>query len=276
MRNPTLRLAAAALVTVLVAALFAPTLQWLSVSWLGNAYYSHGLLVVAVSLWLIWRRRAALADRQPDNIGLAVVALGVGAQLMALPYQMQVVSALALITTLVGLVWAFAGRRVLRAWAFPLAFLLLMIPLPGIERLSPALETFTATYAARAAQLVGVAATNLGGQVNVGAQAFTVGAACSGLRSLVALITLAVLFAYSVHAPLAVRLALVAAALPIALFANLVRVSSIFWVANAFGGETALGFFHTLSSPLLFLVAFALLLALSRLLGATQVRTEAW
>lgn len=276
MTNPSVRLVGLAVVVALLVALFAPTLQWLGLSWLGNPYYSHGALVVLVSAYLLWRRRGALAAAHPDNIGLAVVALGVGAHLLARPLQMEVVSAVALVVTLVGVVWTFAGRDVVRAWAFPLAFLLLAVPLPGMERISPSLEAFTAGAAAQGARLLGVGATSVGGQVSVGDQGFTVGAPCSGLRSLVALMTLAVLFVYSVRAPLWVRLTLVAAALPIALLANLVRVSSIFWVADAFGGDAALGFFHTLSSPLLFLVALALLLALGRLLGATQVRSEAW
>ncbi len=271
-----LTLLATVAVVVLIVALFAPTLQWLVLSWLGNPYYSHGFLIPLVSGWLIWRQRAALSHARAENIGLALAAFGVGLHLLALPGQWQVVSASALVITLVGLVWAFAGREVVRAWAFPLLFLLLMIPLPGIERLSPILEAFTATWAASAARWLGVAASNTGGQVSVGTQAFTVGAPCSGLRSLVALPTLAVLFAYSVQGPLWARGLIVLAALPIALLANLVRVSSIFWVAGALGAEAALGFFHTFSSPLLFLVAFALLLALGRLLRCTQFRADAW
>ncbi len=276
MTHQTARLVGAGVVIALLVALFAPTVQWLALSWLGNPYYSHGALVVLVSGWLVWRRRGALTTARSENIGLALIALGIGAHLLALPLQMAVVSAVALVVTLVGVVWAFAGRGVVRAWAFPLALLLLAVPLPGIERISPSLESFTAAYAAHGARLLGVGATSVGGQVSVGSQGFTIGAPCSGLRSLVALLTLAVLLAYSLRAPLWVRLILVVAALPIALLANLMRVSSIFWVADAFGGDAALGFFHTLSSPLLFLVALALLLALGRLLGVNQVRPEAW
>ena len=265
-----------AAVVVLVAILFAPTLRWLALSWLGNDYYAHGVLVPLIAGWLMWRRRAALADARPTPMALAFVAVGVGLHLVTLPMQMAVVSAFALLLVIVGLVWTFAGWPVVRAWAFPLLFLAAMIPLPGIERLSPQLEAFTATYAARGAQLLGVAAVNMGGQVAVNDQAFTVGAPCSGLRSVVALGTLAVLFAYSVRGPWWGRALIVASALPIALAANLARVSSIFWVAQTLGGEAALGFFHTLASPLLFLVALALLILLGRAVRCGQLRPEAW
>ncbi|MFN8497443.1 MAG: exosortase/archaeosortase family protein [Anaerolineae bacterium] len=269
-------IAAASAVAALVAILFAATLRWLALSWLGNDYYSHGVLVPLVALWLIWRRRDALAAARPTPAALAVVAVGVGLHLVALPMQLAVVSAAALIVVIVGLVWTFAGPAVVRAWAFPMLFLAAMIPLPGIERFSPQLEALTATWAARGAQLLGVAAVNLGGQVAVNDQAFTVGAPCSGLRSVVALGTLAVLFAYSVRGPWWGRALIVASALPIALAANLARVSSIFWVAQALGGDAALGFFHTLASPLLFLVALALLVLLGRAVRCGGLRPEAW
>ncbi|MFN8473607.1 MAG: exosortase/archaeosortase family protein [Anaerolineae bacterium] len=268
--------AAVVAVVALVAILFAATLRWLAVSWLGNDYYSHGVLVPLVALWLIWRRRDALAAARPAPMALALVAVGVGLHLVALPMQMAVVSAVALVLVIIGLVWTFAGWSVVRAWAFPLLFLAAMIPLPGIERLSPQLEAFTATYAARGAQLLGVAAVNLGAQVAVNDQAFTVGAPCSGLRSVVALGTLAVLFAYSVRGPWWGRALIVLSALPIAVAANLARVSSIFWVAQALGADAALGFFHTLASPLLFLVALALLILLGRAVRCGQLRPEAW
>lgn len=298
----------AVLALALIGLLFAPTLRWLALSWMGNEYYSHAVLVPLISAWLIWRRRDALTRSEmappaepsdagidwttdaaptpavetptrrtpPKTLGLALIAVGVGAHLMAQPFQYYVVSAFGLVAVIIGLVWTMWGWPVVRAWAFPLLFLLAMVPLPGIERLSPTLEAFTATWAARGAQLLGVAATNLGSQVDLGSAAFTVGAPCSGLRSLVALFTLAVLFAYTVRGPWWAKVALVVLAAPIALLANLVRVSSIFWVAAALGANTALGFFHNFSSPLLFLVAFTLLLAVSRALRVNQLRTDAW
>ena len=115
MTNPTARLVGVGVVIALLVALFAPTGQWLALSWLGNSYYSHGALVVLVSGWLVWRRRGALATARPENIGLALIAFGIGAHLLAVPLQMAVVSAVALVVTLVGVVWAFAGRNVVRA-----------------------------------------------------------------------------------------------------------------------------------------------------------------
>src|SRR5687767_3083047 len=93
----TAKLLAIGAVTLLVLALFESTLTWLVLSWWGNPYYSHGPLILLVSGWLLWRRRDALAEAHSANIGLALALVGVGAHLLALPLQMQVISASALV-----------------------------------------------------------------------------------------------------------------------------------------------------------------------------------
>jgi exosortase len=254
--------------------LFGPTLRWLVISWLGNPYYSHGFLIPLVAGFLAWRRKEVLRERSPSNLGLLVVAAGVGVHLAVLPWRMYVVSALALIVVLWGLVLTFAGRRAARTLAFPFIFSALAIPLPWVERFSPPLEAFVARWATVCVRAIGVAASNIGSQVQLASQAFTVGAPCSGLRSIVALLTLTVLFIYIVRGPWWGKVTLLVAALPIAILSNLLRVSSLFWVADNLGAEAGLRYFHTFSSPVLFLTAFALLLVSSRVLRCTELRSD--
>ncbi len=258
----------------LLGLLFWPTLNGLAASWLGDPYYSHGFLVPLVSGVLVWRRRAVFDEPRPDNAGLALIAAGLGLHLAALPWQLFVVSALGLIAVLAGVIWTFWGRAAVRRLAFPLLFLAAAIPLPWIERFSPPLEAFIAHTATLAVQRTGVAATNIGSQVSLAGTDFVVGAPCSGLRSLVSLVTLAILFGYIVRGPIWARAVLVAAALPAALLANLVRVTSLFWVAHAFGAGTGIDYYHTLSSPVLFVVAFGMLIALSWGLRCSEIRTD--
>jgi exosortase len=258
----------------LLGLLFWPTLTWLVASWLGNPYYSHGFLVPLIAGGLTWRRRDVLAMPQPDDAGLALIAAGLVAHLAALPWRLSVVSALSLVVVLAGLVWTFWGRVALRRLAFPLVFLAVAVPLPWIERVSPPLEAFVARYATQCARAVGVAATNVGAQISLTGTTFVVDAPCSGLQSLVALFTLALLFSYLVSGPAWARALLVVAALPAALLANLVRVTSLFWVADVFGAQAGLGYYHTLSSPVLFVVAFGLLIALSWGLRCSEIRPD--
>lgn len=259
-------------VAVLVGIVFVPTLRWLVQSWLGNPYYSHGFLVPVVAGYLIWRRRHIAPD--PWDGGLLVLALGVALHLYALPARVHILSALGLIIVLAGLVLTFVGRQAFRRWAFALFFLVTMIPLPFVERLSPPLEAFVARYAALSVRLLGIAASTVGSQVHLTTTAFTVGAPCSGLRSIVALLTLTALFAYVVHGPWWGKAALLVAALPIAVAANLVRVSSLFLVAETLGPEAGLRYYHTLSSPTLFLLACSLLLLTGRSLQCHVIRSD--
>lgn len=259
-------------VVALVGFVFLPTLQWLVQSWLGNPYYSHGFLVPVIAGYLIWRRRDVVV--KPWDAGLAVVALGVGLHIASMPWRLHLLSAAGLIVVIVGLVLTFVGRQAVERWTFPLAFLGTMIPLPFVERFSPPLEAFVARYATLFVRPLGIAATTIGSQVRLASAAFTVGAPCSGLRSIVALFTLTFLFVYIVRGPWWGKVALVAAALPIAIAANLMRVSSLFFVAENLGAEAGLRYYHTFSSPMLFLLAVAMLLLTSRSLRCHAIRSD--
>jgi exosortase/archaeosortase family protein len=123
-------------------------------------------------------------------------------------------------------------------------------------------------------QALGMPASNLGSQVRLAGGSFIIGAPCSGLRSIVSLFTLGVVFAYVVSGPLVGKIVLVAAAPFMAMIANLVRVASLLQVAHLFGPEVGMKYYHTLASPLLFLVAFILFIILGRILGCHELRQD--
>ncbi|MEW5720414.1 MAG: archaeosortase/exosortase family protein, partial [Chloroflexota bacterium] len=104
---------------------------------------------------------------------------------------------------------------------------------------------------------------------------FTVGIPCGGLRSIIAIITLVALFAYVTAGRAWARGLILLAAIPIALAANTLRITLLFAIANAWGEGAGLEYFHTWSSPILFLGACALVLLLARLIGAARVRWDA-
>ncbi|MBS1253632.1 MAG: hypothetical protein MAG451_02685 [Anaerolineales bacterium] len=262
-------------ITAMVALLglvFLPTLRWLVDSWLGDPYYSHGFLVPVVAGYLIWRQRHVKIE--PWDAGLAVVTLGVILHIASLPTRNHILSAAGLLVVLVGLTLTFVGRRAARRWAFAFAFLGTAIPLPFVERFSPPLEAFVARYAAVCVRPLGVVATTIGSQVQLASSAFTVGAPCSGLRSIVALFTLTILFIYLVRGPWWGKVTLLVAALPIAVAANLMRVSSLFFVADNLGADAGLRYYHTLSSPTLFLFALGMLLLTSRGVKCHAIRSD--
>ena len=261
---------------MLVTLLFWSTFVWLVYNWLNNSYYSHGFLVPFISGFFLWRRRDAFArdSREPSNLGLLVVGASLVGFLVAQVWQAYHVSAVSFIVLLAGLALYTLGEKATRRIAFPLAFLFFMIPLPFINRLSPALESFTATISTAVVSFFGIPAVNQGSQIRLPGSSFVVGAACSGLNSVVALATLVVVFVYILEGSYRAKAILLAMAVPIALVANLVRVSTLLVIAHFFGAEVGMRYFHDYSSPVLFLLAFILLILVSRLVGCSEIRRD--
>jgi exosortase len=275
--NATLRdVAGGVVILVLVIALFWSTFSWLIYNWLNNSYYSHGFLVPLVSGFFLWRRRRAFVrdTRRPSNVGLVVLGMSLIIFLLAQVWQAYHISAVAFVLLLGGLALFFLGAQNTRRIAFPLSFLLFMVPLPFINRLSPALESLTATASTAVVGLIGIPAVNQGSQIRLPDSSFVVGAACSGLNSTVALATLVVIFVYVVDGSYRSKAVLLAMAVPIALVANLFRVSSLLTIAHFFGAEVGMKYFHDYSSPVLFLLAFGLLILVSRVVGCSEIRGD--
>jgi exosortase len=260
----------------LVAVLFYSTFAWLVYNWMNNSYYSHGFLVPLISGFFLWRSRDAFGkdNREPSSLGLIVLGISLVMYLVAQVWQAYHFSALALILLLAGLTLYFLGEKATRLAAFPLVFLLFMIPLPFINRLSPAMESFTTRVSTAGVRLLGIPAANMGSQIQLPNSSFTVGAACSGLNSVVALATLVVIFIYILEGPRLAKVILLVVAIPIAIAANIFRVSSILVIAHFFGAEAGMTYFHDYSSPVLFLLAFALLILASRLLRCSEIRRD--
>lgn len=266
----------AALIFAAVVLLFFPTWLWLGDAWLSDPYYSHGPLVLLISLYFVWARRKVFTERAPapNNRGLVLVIAALSAHLWATAWRAYYISALMIPVALLGLLIALFGWQLARRFLFPLGFLIFMVPLPLAERFGPVLEGWTATSATAFAQFVGVAARNEGSQVFLPNSTFTVGIPCGGLRSVIAITTLVTLWVYIVHARAWARGIVLLAAIPIALAANTLRITLLFAIASAWGAEVGMDYFHSWSSPVLFLLAFALLLALAKVLGASRVRWE--
>lgn len=253
--------------------LFLPTWRWLGEAWLTDPYYSHGPLVLLVALYLAWNTRRTLAPRVPNRWGWAVVGLALAVHLVAVVWQAFYLSALMFPPALAGLVVTVSGWQATRRWAFPLAFLLLMVPLPLAQVLGPWLEGWTASTAIWLAQALGIAASDTGSPVNLTNSTLTAGIPCAGLRSAIAIMTLAALLVFIVRGARWARTAIFLAAIPVALAANLLRLTLLFAIASVWGTQAGLDNYAWLS-PVLFLAAFALLLLLTRALRCSQVRWE--
>jgi exosortase len=278
MTGRNLRIASTGLIGILLLALSYPTLKWLVGEWLGNDYYSHGPLVPLISaflarrLWVKWpleQRRS-----QPATIGLLPLGVGLTVYLVALLQRAYFAASLAMIVIIAGLVWYLLGTAALRRFAFPIGFLFFMVPLPFVEPLSVPLAQLTGAMSAAIVRLFGVPITVNGAQITLPRAELVVGAQCSGLRSIVTLMTLVALVIFLVEGAWWKKVLLALSSVLIAGLGNVIRVASLLIVANIWGADAAFKYYHDYSGIVFFLSALALLLFCSWVLGCREIRDD--
>lgn len=244
-----------------------PIFRWLVQSWLSNPYYSHGFLVPLVAGFFVWTKRHELKRKEPPIIGAFVLALGAYAYILGFVWDMRFLCAFSLLIVLSGVVLSLFGTKAIRSIVFPLCFLIFMIPLPFLQEIGFSLQSISVHSSAWFLGVMGLSVTTVGAEIHLGDTAFTIGLPCSGINTLIALLALAAVYAYLLTGPVYKRGILFAIALPIAILANVLRITSVILVANYHGTDVAMGFFHDFSSVLFFLIAFLCLVLLGRLLG---------
>ncbi len=262
-----------ALILLMGAVLLLPLWRWLLLEWWSNDYYSHGLLVPWISGFFAWRIISRL-ERNPDDRGLVLVAISVALYLVFLYYRAFHLAALGMILLLAGMVWTYWGLAGLRKLAFPLAFLIFMVPFPFVEASSLPLSLLTGQLATRLMQALGLDVTVQGAAVTLPNANLIVGAQCSGVRSIITLFTLAAVFTYLVEGHWARKLLLFLAVIPIAILGNIFRVSSLLWVANEWGADAGFTYYHDYSGFVFFAFSFLLLILLAQILGCNKIRSE--
>jgi exosortase len=262
----------------LLAGLYAGILRDLAWQWWDDSNYSHGFLVPLFSGFLVWQRRKQLAALSANGswIGLPVLLLGVGALLLGEIGAELFLMRSSLIVILAGLVLFHLGRESYWVLAFPLLFLFFMVPLPATLFYAVAfpLQSLAARNAAWTLDSLGVPVLLDGNIIHLPRLSLGVAEACSGIRSLITLLSAAVGWAALTLPGIWGMAVFVAAVVPITILANAARVVMTGLIAQWFGIEYAKGFFHTFSSWLVFVFAFVCLLGIHRLICLAQSRRQ--
>ena len=257
--------------------LYAAVLPPLVADWLDDPNYSHGFLVPGLSAYFVWDRRQTLAGLRPQPHwgGLVLLWCGLGMLLLVHLGAELFLMRSSMVVVLTALVWYLLGRHYVHALAFPLAFLLFMIPLPAIllNTITLPLQLLATQLSTFALQLVHLPVYREGNIIYLPHTTLEVAEACSGLRSLVSLLALAVVLAYITQRRLSTRWILVLSAVPIALVANAFRIWATGVLAHWYGTQAAEGFYHTFAGWLVFVVALGLLLGEGGLLALLR---RAW
>lgn len=203
-------------------ALFREPIQSMAAIWLTSSAYHHGLFVAPISMWLIFRRKDwRNASPGADNLGVLILAAACAMLLFGQAAGVDLISHASLVIAIIGCVVSAFGRALAARWAFPLAFLLFMVPFG--EELTPALQGWASVVIAGALNLSGAETARDGFMLTTAAGRFEVAASCAGLRFLLASAMISSLAAYLAFADWRKRAAFIALALVAAIFANWLR-----------------------------------------------------
>jgi exosortase len=253
---------------VLVAWLYAPIIARLVRQWWSDPDFSHGFFVPLFSGFVLWHTRARLVAirPQPSAWGLPVILISLATLVVGTFGVELFLSRVSLILLMAGMVIFFLGWTMLRAVLFPLSFLVLMVPIPAIvfSQITLPLQILASKLAAWTLPVFGVPVLREGNIINLPAMPLEVAQACSGIRSLMSLTTLAIMYGYLMEQRTWVRVALAVASIPIAVAANGLRIVGTGLIVQYWDPDKAEGFFHIFSGWLVFVVSLLMLFALHR------------
>jgi EpsI family protein len=254
----------AVLATVSLGYLYADSLAFLFGYWIGSEDYSHGMFVPLISLFLIWQARHRIAEAGIEDSwwGLAVISAGLFLYWIGEFATLYVLQHVSLWMVIVGLVIASIGVRGARAIAFPLSYLLTSIPLPVFlyASLSSQLQLWSSALGVGFLQFVGVTAFRDGNVIDLGPVQLQVVEACSGIRYLLPLTSLALLCAYLFKDRMWKRVVLVLSSIPISVLVNGFRIGMIGVLVEWYGLGAAEGFYHLFEGWVLFMASLGLLI----------------
>ena len=266
-------------IAVLLVALYSRVVPDMVKEWYHDENYSHGFLVPLIAAYFLSTRWTELKETRalPSKIGLLVLSAGLLQLLAAWLGSEYFTMRSSLVVLLVGLVISFFGIAVVRKVSFPLAYLLFMVPIPYIiyDAAAFPLKLFVTKVSVATLKLSGVSVLREGNIIMFPSTTLEVADACSGIRSLLSLLALAVAFAFFLQMAPWKRWLLICSAVPIAVCTNALRVIVTGFLAQYWGAQAAQGFFHEFAGLVVFGMAMVLLVGLGSLLARKSKRTDA-
>ena len=242
--------------------------------WFHDEDMSHGFMVPIVVLWIVWRERERwrTLPPQPNFWGFAVLAAGAAMQFVSALGAGLFAGVVAFLVSVVGAVLCLGGAAFLRVWTFPLLLTLFMLPKLAIvyNQATLPLELLASRIAAGILTVAGIGVIREGNILDVAGRRISVLEACNGIRYLLSLGFVAVIFGYLSDGKAWMRTALLAAAVPLAILANALRVAAAGWRPRLAEGTP-----HAITGVLLFVLCLAILMLAQRLFNKVYAHFQA-
>lgn len=258
------------ILAALILLVYASVIRDLLVQLWSDPDYGHGLFVPLFSSYVLWheRRGWTKVEIKSNNFGFVVMLIAVSLLLLGSLAAELFTSRVSLLVLIAGMILFLAGWQILRIVSFPLGYLISMIPIPAIiyNQITFPLQLIASRLASSLLEVFHVPVLRDGNILVLGNYSLEVVEACSGIRSLVTLMALAVAYGYLVSPRPWVRYLLAAVMVPIAIFTNALRIVLAGVFAHRFGSVAAEGFLHEFSGWGIFVIALILMIGIDRVL----------
>lgn len=234
---------------------------------------SHGLFVPFISVYLIYQQRDTIqgVSIEHSTMGLVLLLISIFLYFLGIVGGIEVLPRVSLVLTIIGILYYNLGRNLISKIYFPLLFLFFMIPVPVslVSFISLPLKMIATKLSASILTAVGIPVLREGNMLYFVNASLEVAEACSGIRSLISYLMLGILFAYTMDLSFAKKVILVALTVPMAFFANLLRVTGTGFLAHFYGNKVAQGFLHEFSGMVTFALGLIMIVIISQLLSRT-------
>ena len=242
---------------------FFPVWKKLIITWYSSDQYSHGFLVVPISLYIIWQKKNILVKTPSRHSwwGLALVIFSLLLYLFAHFAEILTLSSFSMVLLLAGAIIYLYGFLIFRELLFPLVFLLFMIPIPGqiYASLTIPLQLFVSKLSVWLVSTIGIPVYREGNVIHLPDITMQVVQACSGLRSMISLLMLSAIISYLTLKSNILRFVLFLTGIPAAIFVNIIRVSLMVFAFYYFNYDLTKDSVHTVFGIIIFCIALIII-----------------
>lgn len=243
-----------------------PVLKSLFAVWMKSDEYSHGFFIIPLSVYMVWQQREVITATEPTSSwkGMAGLLAALVVYIMASLMKITTIVSVSFPLSIAALVWFLYGGKMLWVVVFPVFFLFLMIPVPEqiYSSLTIHLQILVSKYSVIIASSAGIPIFREGNVINLPGRTLEVVQACSGIRSLISLITLCLVIGYFGFKSNVLRATLVISAVPVAVLVNIVRVLLMIVAFYYFQYDLTADPVHTYLGIAIFIIALAVTMVL--------------
>ena len=258
---------------------FFPIIRSLVETWIQSNDHSHGLLIVPVSLYIVWQKRNALKKIEivPGRGGVLLVAFAIMLYVFGYLAEIHTISSFSLVITIWAIVWSLFGKIVFRAILFPMLLLLLMIPVPAqfYSMATIPLQLLVSKTSTFIGGFFGIPILREGNVLHLPGRTLAVVQACSGLRSLMSLVTVCAIFGYFTLSSNVLRSLLMVSSVPAAIIVNIMRVVIMIVAFQFFGFDLSKGTLHTAFGVVLFVLALLIVAMIRKMFSKWDIEPTA-